>query len=347
MSSAIAARCADSVSVQRRRDAGRLDAVAMEPVADVGDTASGGLDFVVMGEFDDVNPLAGLEDRQGVRDRAPRLARILPANQSPRQFEPGRAGRRHEDRAPGAHDEIADLDFGRRGEHPLARFDGGDNQVRCASLVGDLLGRRSSRYLRAPLKIVHPRQRGPEFRFDSGRALAKSFELAAARLAGADGDERGMQRQLPCGDADDGGGKTPREVGHDRQQLGVGPIRAHTRQKSRNGRQPILHRRRTRAPAAAHRFETEPDAARRRPGARIRPRPLSRSSATAIASAVRAAKTGRGPRRRYSRSASGFARRRRRIKKDLPSRSAFPVGYTPGSGLSRRLETSAVVRHLS
>ena len=91
-------------SLQRRRDAGRLDAVAMKPVADVGDTASRRFDFVFMDEFDDVDPFAGLQDRQGVRDRAARLARILPANKSPRQFEPGRAGRRHENGAPGAHD---------------------------------------------------------------------------------------------------------------------------------------------------------------------------------------------------------------------------------------------------
>ena len=50
-----------------------------------------------------------------------------------------------------------------------------------------------------------------------------------------------MERKLPGGDADDGGGKTPREVAHDRQQLGVGAIGAHTRQKGGNGRHTILH----------------------------------------------------------------------------------------------------------
>ena len=79
MSSAIAARCADSVPVERRRDAGRLDAVAMKPVADVGDTASRRLDFVLMGEFDDVNPVAGLRGSAG-RPRPPAAPRANPSS---------------------------------------------------------------------------------------------------------------------------------------------------------------------------------------------------------------------------------------------------------------------------
>jgi hypothetical protein len=40
---------------------------------------------------------------------------------------------------PAAHEQIGDFNFGRRREHPLARFDGGDKQVGGASFIGDVL----------------------------------------------------------------------------------------------------------------------------------------------------------------------------------------------------------------
>ena len=191
-------------------------------------------------EFDDVDAFARLQDRQGVDDRPARLAQILPANQGARQLQSARAGRRNENRASRAHQEIADIEFGRGEEYrsPISAW---------ATIKSTARARSATCWEDGPAIICGrhwrsftSRQGGAELRLDRGGALAKFLEVAAPRLARANRHDGGMRRGLPCDDADDGGGKALRHVGDDQEQLGVRPVHSHAGHQDGNRRQTSL-----------------------------------------------------------------------------------------------------------
>jgi hypothetical protein len=139
--------------------------------------------------------------------------------------------------------------------------------------------------LRAPLKTFHHGQGESELRFDCGRPLAKSLEIAVARLAWAHGSDRPAYRGLPCDDPDDGGGKALRHGGDDREQRRIRPINAQAGHQDGNLRQPTLRRRivrsRRRAPTRiGSSAALQPASLLRRVRRSIRARPSIRNDAT-------------------------------------------------------------------
>ena len=170
----------DGLSAVRNRCATlRFDAVPGKPVAHVVETAPGRVHGFGIDDFHHVDAFAGLQQWQGVGDRSPCLALVVPADEGVRQFEAGGAGGNEENRTTDAHYEIADFHLPEGKENSIARLERGDDEIGAARFISEIFIGRRSDHLYAPLKIFHLRQGGVKLCFGRGGILQKFVEIVS------------------------------------------------------------------------------------------------------------------------------------------------------------------------